>query len=218
LEGAQVYIDGLVAGDAVLPDKAAIQEIRINQNPLAPEYDSMGLGRIELLTKAGTDAWHAQIFFNYGDALFNSRNPYATEKLPFTRKQYGGSLSVLINKKLSSFFDFSKRETAILSPRIVSETNFVFLHQADTTASTLEVENAFSGGLILRHSPATCIITIRRRTSPPSGRRIILFASVHGFGPSQWSIHRMRTSAGRSPSVELSLQCSTRMTILPFQV
>ncbi len=42
-------------------------------------------------------------------------------------------------------------ETAILSPKIVSETNFLFLHQyhthqADTTGPTLEAENAFSGG------------------------------------------------------------------------
>ncbi len=110
LEGAQVYIDGLTAGDAVLPDKAAIQEIRINQNPFAPEFDSMGLGRVELLTKAGADAYHATAFFSYGDALFNSRNPYAPEKPPFTLKQYGGSVSGPISKKLSFFFDLNKRD------------------------------------------------------------------------------------------------------------
>ncbi|MEI9980000.1 MAG: carboxypeptidase-like regulatory domain-containing protein [Edaphobacter sp.] len=110
LEGAQVYIDGLTAGDAVLPDKAAVQEIRINQNPFAPEFDSMGLGRVELLTKAGADAYHATAFFNYGDALFNSRNPYAPEKPPFTLKQYGGSVSGPISKKLSFFFDLNKRD------------------------------------------------------------------------------------------------------------
>ncbi len=42
-------------------------------------------------------------------------------------------------------------ETAIVSPKVVSETQFLFLHQqhthqADTTGPTLEVENAFSGG------------------------------------------------------------------------
>ncbi len=63
LGGAKVYIDGLTAGDATLPDKSSIKEIRINQNPFAPEFDSMGLGRIELLTKAGTDAYHASAFF-----------------------------------------------------------------------------------------------------------------------------------------------------------
>jgi hypothetical protein len=42
----------------------------------------MGLSSIELLTKAGTDAGHAQAFFNCGDALFNSRNFYATKNHP----------------------------------------------------------------------------------------------------------------------------------------
>ncbi len=110
LQGAQVYIDGLTAGDAILPDKTTIQEIRINQNPFAPEFDSMGLGRIELLTKAGTDAYHADLFFNYGNDIFNSRNPYAQQKPPFDLKQYGGSFSGPIHKKLSFFIDINKRD------------------------------------------------------------------------------------------------------------
>ncbi len=61
LAGAQIYIHGLSAGDATLPDKTSIQEVRLNQNPFAPEFDSMGLGRIELLTKAGTDSYHVRI-------------------------------------------------------------------------------------------------------------------------------------------------------------
>ncbi len=110
LAGAQVYIDGLTAGDAVLPDKSSIKEIRINQNPFAPEFDSMGLGKVELLTKSGADAYHASAFFSYGNDVFNSRNPYALEKPPFDLKQYGGSLSGPINKKLSFFFDINKRD------------------------------------------------------------------------------------------------------------
>ncbi len=80
LAGAQIYIDGLKAGDAALPSKTSIQEVRLNQNPFAPEFDAMGLGRIELLTKAGADAYHASASFGYGNDIFNSRNPYAPEK------------------------------------------------------------------------------------------------------------------------------------------
>lgn len=110
LAGAQIYIDGLKAGDAALPNKTSIQEIRLNQNPFAPEFDAMGLGRIELLTKAGADAYHASASFGYGNDIFNSRNPYAPEKPPFDLKQYGGSFSGPINKKLSFFFDINKRD------------------------------------------------------------------------------------------------------------
>jgi len=47
--GGQIYIDGFTAGQ--LPPKASIREIRINQNPFSAEYDKLGYGRIEILTK-----------------------------------------------------------------------------------------------------------------------------------------------------------------------
>jgi hypothetical protein len=50
--GAQIYIDGFTGGD--LPPKSSIREIRINQNPFSAEFDKLGYGRIEILTKPGT--------------------------------------------------------------------------------------------------------------------------------------------------------------------
>src|SRR5271169_951965 len=40
--GGQIYIDGFTGGQ--LPPKSSIREIRINQNPFAPEYDKLGYG------------------------------------------------------------------------------------------------------------------------------------------------------------------------------
>ena len=48
--GGQIYIDGFTGGQ--LPPKSAIREIRINQNPFSAEFDRLGYGRIEILTKA----------------------------------------------------------------------------------------------------------------------------------------------------------------------
>jgi len=109
LNPANIYIDGVAAGDAVLPGKAALSEVRINQNPFAPEFDEMGLGRIELITKSGADKYRGEAHFNYGNDIFNSRNPYAAEKPPFDLKQYGGSLSGPINRRASFFFDADRR-------------------------------------------------------------------------------------------------------------
>ena len=50
--GGQIYIDGFTGGQ--LPPKDAIREIRINNNPFSAEYDRMGFGRIEILTKPGS--------------------------------------------------------------------------------------------------------------------------------------------------------------------
>ncbi|MFY9854872.1 MAG: carboxypeptidase regulatory-like domain-containing protein, partial [Terracidiphilus sp.] len=58
--GGQIYIDGFTGGQ--LPPKSAIREIRINQNPFSAEFDHIGYGRIEILTKPGTDVLHGRVF------------------------------------------------------------------------------------------------------------------------------------------------------------
>src|SRR5580700_6112290 len=72
--GGQIYIDGFTAGQ--LPPKASIREIRINQNPFSAEYDKLGYGRIEILTKPGTDQLHGQLSVTGNTAGFNSENPF----------------------------------------------------------------------------------------------------------------------------------------------
>src|SRR6185503_4249995 len=57
--GGQIYIDGFTGGQ--LPPKSSIREIRINQNPFSAAYDKLGYGRIEILTKPGTDKFHGSI-------------------------------------------------------------------------------------------------------------------------------------------------------------
>jgi hypothetical protein len=108
-DGGQIFIDGFTAGDGTLPSKDAIREIRINQNPFSPEFDTLGTGHIEILTKPGSDHLRGEAFFTYGDGLFNARNPYGTQKAPFHLSDFGGSLSGRINSKGSFFLDFDKR-------------------------------------------------------------------------------------------------------------
>src|ERR1700733_13810285 len=57
--GGEIYIDGFTGGQ--IPPKSSIREIRINQNPFSAEFDRLGYGRIEILTKPGTDKLHGQI-------------------------------------------------------------------------------------------------------------------------------------------------------------
>ena len=99
--GNSVYIDGFSGGE--LPPKDSIREIRINQNPFSPEYDKLGYGRVEILTKPGAHQYHGKGYYNFGDSVWNSRNPYAARKAPFLLKEYGGSLEGPFSK-LGSFF------------------------------------------------------------------------------------------------------------------
>jgi hypothetical protein len=105
--GGQIYIDGFTGG--TLPSKDSIREIRINQNPFSPEFDKLGYGRIEILTKPGTDKLHGNFNVETGDDIFNSRNPYAAQKAPLLQQQYGGTLSGALSKKASFFIDIFDR-------------------------------------------------------------------------------------------------------------
>src|SRR6202000_1492550 len=71
--GGEIYIDGFTGGQ--IPAKTSNREIRINQNPYSAEFDRLGYGRIEILTKPGTDKLHGQIRARGNTSAFNSRNP-----------------------------------------------------------------------------------------------------------------------------------------------
>src|SRR4029078_1405950 len=92
--------------------KESIREIRINQNPFAAENDQPS-GRIDILTRPGTDKTRGSAFFNFQDESFNSRTPFTTsrKRAPFQVRQYGGNLGgPLVKKKASYFIDFERRE------------------------------------------------------------------------------------------------------------
>jgi len=106
--GGQMYIDGFTAGQ--LPPKSSIREIRINQNPFAAEYDKVGYGRIEILTKPGTNQWHGQISLNKNDAAFNARDPFATTNAGYESTQVEGNLGGPLGKKASFFLNLADRD------------------------------------------------------------------------------------------------------------
>lgn len=78
--GAELYVDGFSGGQ--VPPKASIREIRINQNPFSAQYDRLGYGRIEILTKAGTDKFHGNVYFRGNSSVFNAQNPILNSNLP----------------------------------------------------------------------------------------------------------------------------------------
>jgi hypothetical protein len=101
--GGSIYIDGFSSGE--LPPKSSIREIRINQNPFSPEYDKLGYGRIEILTKPGSDRYRATVNYNLGTRWWNSRNPYSAEKAPFLLNEFEGNGGGPLGKRASFMVD-----------------------------------------------------------------------------------------------------------------
>jgi hypothetical protein len=105
--GGQIYIDGFTGGE--LPPKSAIREIRINQNPFSAEFDKLGYGRIEILTKPGTDKLHGQFLAQGNDDLFNTANPFTTVIPAYHSLQFSGNLSGSLSKWASFFVSVDQR-------------------------------------------------------------------------------------------------------------
>jgi hypothetical protein len=130
--GGQIFVDGFTGGR--LPPRASIREIRINANPFSAEYDRLGLGRIEILTKPGSDRFRGQVSFNFNDDALNARNPFADTRPAIQTRQYGGNFGGPISKHKASFFvDFDKRDiddqTLIVAKILDPNNNIVDFNQ-----------------------------------------------------------------------------------------
>jgi carboxypeptidase family protein/TonB-dependent receptor-like protein len=106
--GPQIYIDGFPGGR--LPPRESILQIRINQNPLSAEYAHPGAGRIEIITKPGTEQWHSSVGFNFRNSALDARNAFALTTPGLFSRRYSFTLSgPIINKRVSFFFNGEDR-------------------------------------------------------------------------------------------------------------
>jgi hypothetical protein len=108
--GGEIYIDGFSGGQ--LPPKSAIREIRVNRNPFSAQYDKLGYGRIEILTKPGTDKFHGTLMVNGNDNTFNSLNPFVTSEPAYYSTFFTGNASGALTKRASWFGNVFRRDNA----------------------------------------------------------------------------------------------------------
>ena len=140
--GGQIFVDGFSNGQ--LPPKDSIREIRVNSNPFAAEFDRIGYGRVEILTKPGTDRLHGSVFYQTDTAKLDARNPFANVKPSFLTRQFQGNLGGAINRRTSFFVDFSDRhqdDQALIRATIL-DSNFLpapFTLNVSTPTSRLSV-------------------------------------------------------------------------------
>jgi hypothetical protein len=122
--GGQIYIDGFTGGQ--LPPKSSIREIRINQNPFSAQYDRMGFGRIEILTKPGTDKIHGQFMFNDNHSFLDGLNPFAADEPDFSTQMVMGNIGGPIGKKASYQINAERRninEATVVLPAAFAAAN-----------------------------------------------------------------------------------------------
>lgn len=106
-QGGQIYVDGFAGGR--LPPKSAIRQIRINQDPYSAEYETPGIGRIEVLTKPGGAQFRSLLSFWYNNAKLNSTSPFLTQRPAYQTGMFSGSLGGPLTKKSSFQLDIDWR-------------------------------------------------------------------------------------------------------------
>ncbi len=125
--GGQISIDGFTGGR--MPSKASIREVRLNSNPFSSEFDRMGFGHIQIFTRPGTDTYRGGASFRFNNDALNTRNPYAPNKPPYSREDYGLEFAGPIAKGKASFsFESDYRSSddnqtinaVVLDPSLVS--------------------------------------------------------------------------------------------------
>ena len=90
--GVTIVVNGMEVS-ALNVSASAVQQIRINQDPYSAEYSRPGRGRVEILTKPGTQEYHGDGNVIFRDAHLNARNAFATTtKPPEQRRIYEGFL------------------------------------------------------------------------------------------------------------------------------
>jgi len=87
--GVTIVVNGMEV-NALNVSASAVQQIKINQDPYSAEYSRPGRGRIEILTKAGSQQYHgsANVFFR--NAQLNARNAFAPERVHEERRIFEG--------------------------------------------------------------------------------------------------------------------------------
>jgi hypothetical protein len=118
--GGQIFIDGFSGGR--IPPKASIREIRINSNPFSAEYDRLGFGRIEILTKPGADRFRGQISTMFSDNILNARNPFVPTRPDFQSRMISGNIGGRLTKRSSFALDVDNRavdENAIVNATVL---------------------------------------------------------------------------------------------------
>jgi hypothetical protein len=118
--GGQIFIDGFSNGD--LPPKQSIREVRVNNNPFSAEYDQPGFGRVEVLTRPGTDRFRGSAGFNFSDSVFNARNPFSETRPPTQMRQFDFNVTGPLSKRASFTVDamhLNQDSTALINATVL---------------------------------------------------------------------------------------------------
>ncbi len=124
-EDLPVSVNGVQG--ATIPPKAAIQQIRVNQNVFSAQYENAWGGGIEIFTRAAVDRYRGYVGFTFADSRLNASDPFIGQRVPYQAKTFFTSLSgPLLGKKanFNVYASSSKADSSSVINAIILDTAF----------------------------------------------------------------------------------------------
>ncbi len=91
-------------GTAVIPNLDSISEFRILTSNFDAEYGEFSGAQISVVTKAGTNAFHGDVFEFVRNTALDARNYFSPTRGAFDQNQFGGTIGGPIQKNKIFFF------------------------------------------------------------------------------------------------------------------
>jgi hypothetical protein len=155
--GGQIFIDGFEGGQ--IPPKSSILEIRVNQNPFSAEFDRIGYGRVEIITKPGSQKFHGMVSGFETVSSLNTSNPLVAQE-PFYDFYSGfGNVSGPAGKKAAYFlniFGMNRQTQTIINSLDPANPTENIIEAFPNPSSYLSINPRFDFQLGAKHN-----ITIR---------------------------------------------------------
>jgi hypothetical protein len=138
--GVMLIVNGVEVNSLTLP-ASAIQQIKINQDPYAPEFRQPGRGRIEIVTKPGSQNYSGTAGFLFRDAALDAKNAFASTKPPEQRRIADAFVGGPIGHSGNNGFTLSLKSDA-------EDTQATVLAQDPTGLIQANVANPYRRGLV----------------------------------------------------------------------
>src|SRR5215471_18167888 len=128
--GVMLIVNGVEVNSLTLP-ASAIQQIKINQDPYAPEFRQPGRGRIEIITKPASQRYSGTGSLVFRDASLDAKNAFAVVKPPEQRRIAEGFLGGPIRRSENTAFTLSVKHDTEDTQSVVLATDPSGLVQAN---------------------------------------------------------------------------------------
>jgi len=100
------WIGGNAAANNITPTGAsaqllgveAVREYNVLEHTYGAEYGKRSGGQVSIVTSSGTNKWHGSLFEYHRNSALDTRDFFQTEKGPFKRHQFGGTIGGPLKK------------------------------------------------------------------------------------------------------------------------